>query len=99
MFYGRGAGGEPTASAVLGDLIDAAVNRQRGHHASHRRPVAAPFPSRSTSSVSVYYVSIQVADRPGVLAAVAGVFGEHRRVHPLDGAGGPVGRPDGPRPR
>src|SRR3546814_6720699 len=34
MFYGRGAGGSPTASAILGDLIDAALNRHKGSHAS-----------------------------------------------------------------
>ncbi len=92
MFYGRGAGGEPTASAMLGDLIDAAVNRQRGAHAS----IGALSPPRfrpDDELSSVYHLSIQAADRPGVLAAVASVFGEHRRVHRVDGAGRAVGRP------
>jgi homoserine dehydrogenase len=77
MFYGPGAGGDPTASAVLGDLVDAAVNHHRGTHAS----VGTLGPARirpSADAVSAYYVSILAADRPGVLAAIAGVFAEHR---------------------
>jgi len=76
MLYGRGAGGMPTASAVLGDLVDAAHNLRAG--ASGRTsipPVAAIHPMEETSSQ--YYLSLEVADRPGVLAAVAGIFGEH----------------------
>jgi homoserine dehydrogenase len=76
MFYGRGAGGEPTASAVLGDLIDAAVNLSRGSHAT----IGALRDERILSIDDVrteYYVCLDVVDRPGVLAAVAGVFGEH----------------------
>ena len=76
MFYGRGAGGDPTASAVLGDLIDAAVNLNSGAHASIGRLAPARIRPAERSS-SAYYVSIQAADRPGVLAAVAGVFGDH----------------------
>lgn len=76
MFYGRGAGGGPTASAVLGDLIDAAVNRSKGSHAT----VGALSPARVRSVDdldSEYYICLDVVDRPGVLAAVAGVFGRH----------------------
>jgi homoserine dehydrogenase len=76
MFYGRGAGGPPTAIAVLGDVIDAALNRARGSHASvgalakaHIRPI--------DEIESAYYLNLDVSDRPGVLAAVAGVFGQH----------------------
>ncbi|HEX8803055.1 MAG TPA: homoserine dehydrogenase [Acidimicrobiales bacterium] len=76
MFYGRGAGGFPSASAVLGDLIDAAANRRKSSHASvgvlgkaRLRPIDEVW--------SAYYLNIEVADRPGVLAAVAGAFGEH----------------------
>ena len=76
MFYGRGAGGQPTASAVLGDLIDAAANRARGTH----RPVPNG-PRAKIRSIDdlecAYYVNLEVGDAPGVLAAVAGVFGEH----------------------
>jgi homoserine dehydrogenase len=76
MFYGRGAGGGPTASAVLGDLIDAAANLQRGTHAS--LGAFADVPVRPVEEqASAFYVNIQAADRPGVLAAVAGIFGRH----------------------
>jgi homoserine dehydrogenase len=74
MFYGRGAGGFPTATAVLGDLIDAAVNRARGSHASIG--VLGKARIRPIDEVeTAYYLNIDVFDRPGVLAAVAGVFG------------------------
>jgi homoserine dehydrogenase len=76
MFYGRGAGGFPTASAVLGDLIDAAVNRARGSHASIG--VLGKARIRPIDEVeTAYYLNFDVFDRPGVLAAVAGVFGAH----------------------
>ena len=76
MFYGRGAGGNPTASAVLGDLVDAAVNLRSGSYASIGS--LAPFPMRPALELtSAYYVSVQVADRPGVLALIANVFGEN----------------------
>lgn len=74
MFYGRGAGGDPTASAVLGDLIDAATNRQRGTHAT----IAAAEPARIMPSAGLraaFYMNLDVADRPGVLATVAGALG------------------------
>jgi homoserine dehydrogenase len=76
MFYGRGAGGWPTASAVLGDLIDAALNRTKGSHASVGalgRARIRPIDEVETA----YYLNLDVFDRPGVLAAVAGVFGQH----------------------
>jgi homoserine dehydrogenase len=77
MFYGRGAGGMPTASAILGDLIDAALNRHKGSHASVGQLATAVF--RPIDEVeSAYYLSLEVLDRPGVLAQVAGVLGEHR---------------------
>ncbi|MGH9211589.1 MAG: homoserine dehydrogenase [Acidimicrobiales bacterium] len=76
MFYGRGAGGYPTASAVLGDLVDAAVNRRKGSHASVGalgKATIRPIDEVETA----YYLNLDVFDRPGVLAAVAGIFGEH----------------------
>ena len=77
MFYGRGAGGSPTASAILGDLIDAAVNRHKGSHAS----VGQLSQGRASGPIddveSAYYLNLEVLDRPGVLAQVAGVFGDH----------------------
>ena len=77
MLYGRGAGGRPTASAVLGDLIDAAGNRCRGTWT----PIGAlgeALICPIDDLVSEYYINMEVLDRPGVLAAVAGVFGRHR---------------------
>jgi homoserine dehydrogenase len=76
MFYGRGAGGNPTASAVLGDLIDAASNRRKGSSAS--LGVLGKATIRSIDDLEAeYYVSLDVVDQPGVLAAVAGAFGAH----------------------
>ncbi len=76
MFYGRGAGGRPTASAVLGDVVDAAANRLRGHH--RPVPTGARAKIRSIDDLaSAYYVNLEVTDAPGVLAAVAGAFGAH----------------------
>ena len=73
MFYGRGAGGYPTASAVLGDVIDAAVNLKLGTHGRIGTLGKANIrPIDETSSE--YLVSLEVSDRPGVLHAVTGVF-------------------------
>jgi homoserine dehydrogenase len=76
MFYGRGAGGGPTGSAVLGDLIDAAVNLRQGTRgqivALARRPIRAIDELRSS-----YYVNLDVVDRPGVLRAIAEAFERH----------------------
>ena len=77
MLLGRGAGGMPTASAVLGDLLDAAHNLRVG---GAGRTVALRYaPLRPIDDLnSAYYLSLLVADRPGVLHAVAGVLGRHR---------------------
>ena len=76
MFYGRGAGGDPTASAVLGDVIDAATNLSKSTHAT-----LGEFPRRAIKPIeqisAQYLLSMDVADRPGVLHAVTGVFAEH----------------------
>ena len=76
MFYGRGAGGFPTASAVLGDVIDAAVNLSKGTHGtigSFGKADMAPIDETS----SEYLLSLEVADKPGVLHAVTGIFARH----------------------
>ena len=76
MLYGRGAGALPTSSALLGDLIDAAHNLSIG--GTGRAPVLAPAKLRSVDELrSQYYLALDVADKPGVLAAVAGVLGGH----------------------
>jgi homoserine dehydrogenase len=76
MFYGRGAGGSPTASAVLGDVIDAAVNLSQGTHGAigtFGKAVTLPIDETSAE----YLLSLDVADWPGVLHAVTGVFARH----------------------
>ena len=77
MWLGQGAGGQPTATAVLGDVLDAARNRVSGRHDV---PFSVDTTLHSVSAgdiASVFYISIDVLDRPGVLASVAGVFGQH----------------------
>ena len=76
MFYGRGAGGRPTAGAVLGDLVDAAVNLASGGPGRIGRLVPARVCSINDLR-SAYYIGMEVADQPGVLASVAAVFGRH----------------------
>lgn len=76
MFYGRGAGGRPTASAVLGDLIDAAANLRRGRVTALVEPMPARI--RPVDEMrSPYYVSLDVVDQPGVLERIAGVMARH----------------------
>src|ERR1700754_961001 len=74
MFYGQGAGGAPTASAVTGDLVMAARNRVLGSRgpkeSTHAQLPIAPMGFISTR----YYVSMNVADKPGVLSSVAAEF-------------------------
>lgn len=76
MFYGRGAGGFPTASAVLGDVIDAAVNLRKGTHGTigtFARVDIRPIDETS----SQYLIGLDVDDQPGVLHAITGVFASH----------------------
>ena len=76
MFYGRGAGGSPTASAVLGDVIDAAVNLRKGTHGTIGTFARVPvLPIDETSSQ--YLIGLDVEDKPGVLHAITGVFASH----------------------
>ncbi|HEX2184431.1 MAG TPA: homoserine dehydrogenase, partial [Chloroflexota bacterium] len=78
LFYGRGAGAEPTSSAVVADVVDIAHNLNAGvanripfHYAG--RLAIRPMHQLETR----YYVRLWVADRPGVLAQIARIFGEH----------------------
>ncbi len=77
MFYGRGAGGGPTATAVLGDVVDAARNLLQGTHTDIGYLVPAVIRPMDDLR-SAYYLDVEVLDRPGVLHAVAGVLAEHR---------------------
>lgn len=78
MFYGRGAGGPPTATAVLGDVVDVARNIVQG-----RRGIGCTCYRNDTrirhmqDTQSQYYVVLEVADQPGVLATVARAFADH----------------------
>ena len=74
MFYGQGAGGAPTASAVLGDLVMAARNRVQGGRGP-RESKYAKLPIAPIGDIPTrYYVNMNVADRPGVLSSVAAEF-------------------------
>ena len=74
MFYGQGAGGAPTASAVMGDVVMAARNRVQGG-LGPRESKYAQLPILPMGLITTrYYVSMNVADRPGVLATVAAEF-------------------------
>ena len=76
MFYGRGAGGNPTASSVLGDVIDAALNLAKGTHGSLGSFGKARI--RPIDEInSEYLLGLEVADEPGVLHQVTGVFAAH----------------------
>ncbi|MBP9116023.1 MAG: homoserine dehydrogenase [Acidimicrobiia bacterium] len=77
MFYGRGAGGDPTASAVLGDVIDASINISRKRKGSvvgvtFEKSVANPDEWKSK-----FFMSATVKDEPGVLAQIAQVYGNN----------------------
>ena len=98
MFYGQGAGGNPTASAVMGDVVMAARNRVHGGRGP-RESKYAQLPIAPMGTISTrYYVSMTVKDRPGVLASVATEFGkrevsiaEVRQEGILDSNGHPAG--------
>jgi homoserine dehydrogenase len=76
MVYGRGAGGLPTASAVLGDVIDAAHHLREGGRARAVR-LRTPDLHPIAELKGQYYLVLDVLDRPGVLASVAAVLGDH----------------------
>ena len=77
MFYGPGAGGAPTASAVLGDLVTVARNRVAGTRGAGESAYADRSVLPMGETVTRYHVAIDVDDKAGVLAAVAQAFAEH----------------------
>ncbi|GAA1235500.1 homoserine dehydrogenase [Janibacter melonis] len=100
MFYGQGAGGDPTASAVLGDVVAVA----RHHVSGGRGPGEIAYADLPVlpmgSALTRYHISLDVADRPGVLAVVAQAFAEHdvsietvRQQVVVDEDGEPGGEP------
>jgi homoserine dehydrogenase len=85
MLYGRGAGGDPTATSVVGDLIELARGRgaagsiTMAGHSAHGAGVAAMTALLPMDDVEgEYYLLLEVADRPGVLAAIAHAFAHHQ---------------------
>ncbi len=77
MFYGPGAGGAPTASAVLGDLVTAARNRLAGTRGVGESAYADRAVQPMGETLTRYHVAIDVDDKAGVLAAVANTFADH----------------------
>jgi homoserine dehydrogenase len=77
MVVGRGAGGQPTASAVVADLIDIARNRRAGARGRVEWNALEARPLRPMEEVACpFYLLMQVTDRPGVFARIAAIFGE-----------------------
>jgi homoserine dehydrogenase len=77
MFYGRGAGGSPTASAVLGDLVAVGRNRLSGGRGPGESAYADLEVRPLGEAFTRYYIGIDVADKAGVLASVAQTFATH----------------------
>jgi len=77
MFYGAGAGGTPTASAVLGDIVAVARNRLAGTRGPDLTTHADLPVLPMGDTLTRYHVSLDVADKPGVLAPVAEAFARH----------------------
>ncbi len=77
MFYGRGAGGAPTASAVLGDLVAVGRGVLSGARGAGESSYADLRVTPMGEAVTRYHVSLDVADKAGVLAAVAQAFSAH----------------------
>ncbi|MEJ3657162.1 homoserine dehydrogenase [Actinomycetes bacterium KLBMP 9759] len=77
MFYGQGAGGAPTASAVLGDLVAVARNRVVGGRGPRDSAYASLAVLPMDTVPTRYHVSLDVTDRAGVLSAIAGEFARH----------------------
>lgn len=98
MFYGRGAGMMPTASAVVGDVVDIARNIRKG--IANKVPLV--YPAEMSAGLSIqaadefrsrYYLRFTVLDRPGVLSKISGVLAEYhislasvmqKEAHPVD---------------
>lgn len=77
MFYGQGAGGTPTASAVLGDLVSAARSLVLGGPGRTETTTGHVPALPIDAAVTSYYIGLDVADQPGVLARIAQLFAEH----------------------
>ena len=78
MFYGRGAGGEPTASAILGDLVAVSRNKLAGGSGPAKSDYADRKIVKIGDTKTRYLIRLNVADKPGVLESVAHVFASHK---------------------
>ena len=78
MFYGKGAGGEPTASAVLGDLVAVARHKVNGGIGPKESDYADLKIAQIGQTKTRYLIRLNVADKPGVLESVAHVFASHQ---------------------
>ncbi|MEU0492176.1 homoserine dehydrogenase [Nocardiopsis sp. NPDC006139] len=78
MFYGAGAGGTPTASAVLGDVVAVARNRRAGTSVAEGGHDTGLGVHDMGDTITSYHVALDVADRPGVLSKVAEIFARHQ---------------------
>jgi homoserine dehydrogenase len=78
MFYGRGAGGEPTASAILGDLVAVARHKVSGGLGPRESDYADRKIAKIGETKTRYLIRLNVADKPGVLESVAHVFASHQ---------------------
>jgi homoserine dehydrogenase len=96
MFYGQGAGGTPTASAVLGDVVSAARRMVLGGPGRTETTTGYVPPLSMDTVRTSYCIGLQVADQPGVLARIAQIFAENgvsietmrQRIHQTVGADG-----------
>ena len=97
MFYGKGAGGDPTASAILGDVVAVGRHRVGGGRGPGESTYADLPILEMGQALTRYHISLDVADRPGVLAQVASAFADHEvsietvRQQALSGAPGERG--------
>jgi homoserine dehydrogenase len=94
LFYGRGAGQDPTASSVVADLVEAA--RALRHSGDHRGFLPYTESGRLVpvgDTSTAYYVRFDVTDRPGVIAEIARILADHRIG--ISGTHSPV-KPDNP---
>lgn len=79
MFYGRGAGEFPTASAIVGDVIDVVRNNQYQCNGRISCTCYRKTPIKNFADVkNKFFIRMQVVNKPGVLAAIASIFGEHK---------------------
>ena len=78
MFYGKGAGGEPTASAILGDLVAVARHKVTGGIGPKESDYADLKIAQIGQTKTRYLIRLNVADKPGVLESVAHVFASHQ---------------------